>query len=93
MKLSDGYYADLVLATLFRVGFTLGILCIIAVVSSGCSRTTPTEPVSLDAGAVRRQLDDGEAAQTRNRLPQGGCDEKSDSSLTGPLRRLEEVKP
>lgn len=80
MKLHDGYYQDLALATLLRVWIYLGILSIIAVVSFGCSTRTEVAGTSQDDPAARGLLDRGEANQTRNHIPQGGCDEKSDSS-------------
>jgi hypothetical protein len=88
MKPTDGYYSDLLLASLLRLGLFLGILSIIAVVSSGCSRDENRDVSPFGKLAARDPLDLGEAAQTRNRLPQGGCDEKSDSSLTGPTGRV-----
>lgn len=84
MKLHDGYYQDLFLAFLFRFWLTLGGLCVIALVAIGCSRSETGSP-SLDGSAVRVPLELGEGARTRNQLPQGGCDEKSDSSLRRPL--------
>lgn len=88
-SISDGYYQDLLLATLLRIWFTLGIVSIIAILSSGCTRGTEVESSLSREDAAHGLFNRGETDQTRNRFPQGGCDEKSDRSLTGPDRRLD----
>lgn len=85
MKPTDGYYADLYLAAFLRIWITLGCLCIFALVSQGCTRNEDQLSPFRDS-AAHDLLGHGEATQTRNRPPHGGCDEKSDSSLTGPIR-------
>lgn len=89
MSYRDGYFTDLFLTISVRLGLLAGIICITAVILSGCTREPDRDPFprkSLGNGAVERlPLEGGEATQTRNRFPQGGCDEKSDSSLKEPL--------
>jgi len=84
MSNHDGYAKDLFLASLLRWWLFLGILAILAI-ASGCSPLPNAKDIlpsmSTDSGSLSR----GETNQTRNQLPQRGCDEKSDSSLTKPL--------
>jgi len=65
-----------------RVGLLSGPLAILAMMLAGCS-PFPSMPNPLANGlGVRPPLEVGGEAQTRNRLPQGGCDEKSDIAPT-----------
>lgn len=82
---NDGsYYTDFVVAFLLRLGIVCGLLAIMAMMS-GCSPFGSAKEIlpkfSADADISQR-----EGNQTRNYNPNnGGCNEKSDSSLRGPL--------
>jgi|SwirhirootsSR2_FD_contig_123_34657_length_1389_multi_29_in_2_out_2_2 hypothetical protein len=80
----DGYRLDLVLAFVLRGGLLCGILAIMAMIS-GCSPfSKPTDILpSMSGSALSLRAD--QENQTRSHIPQRGCDEKSDSSLTKPL--------
>lgn len=85
MSIRDGYYSDLLVAFVLRSGLFLGIVAILAMVLSGCSRSGPQD-ILPSMPAVNPQIaEGGEDSQTRNQIPQRGCDEKSDSSLKRPL--------
>lgn len=84
MKNQDGYWNDLVLAFVLRGWLLGGIMAISAIVLAGCTVSNPMD-LFRSSPAVSGSLNRGEGAQTRNRLPQGGCDEKSDSSPLKPL--------
>nr|QDH88742.1 MAG: hypothetical protein H1Rhizo26FD795_000003 [Leviviridae sp.] len=88
MSYRDGYYKDLSLTLSVRLGICAGLICIATYILSGCSQVQDRDPFPRRGPGVveRGELPPvGEATQTRNRLPQGGCDEKSDSSLREPL--------
>ena len=84
MNTRDTYTFGLVVASLVRVGLLCGLLAIMAINFIACSVPTPSsmlKSMSADADISRR-----EGTQTRNDEPQsGGCHEKSDSSLRGPV--------
>lgn len=84
MQNRDEYFTGLVVAFLLRFGMLCGLLAIMAMMSA-CSPTTKAvealKEFSADADISRR-----EGNQTRNYIPpDGGCNEKSDSSLRKPL--------
>lgn len=87
MTTRDAYMADLVLSGVLRLGMYGGILAILAIVLSGCSKDGPQDLLS-GRPAVRESLTHGDAAETRNRQPHGGCDEKSGTTPTWPMERL-----
>lgn len=87
MTTRDAYMADLVLSGVLRLGLYGGILAILAIVLSGCSNSGPQDLLS-GRPAVPRSLTEGDAAETRNRQPHGGCDEKSGTTPTWPMERL-----
>ena len=78
------YYADLTVAWVVRFWLYTGILAIFAIILSGCNRGAPQD-ILPSMSSERQQLADGDGDQTRNHLPDRGCDEKSDSSLKKPL--------
>ena len=78
------YYADLTVSWVVRIGLYLGILAILATILSGCNRGAPQD-ILPSMSSERQQLADGDGDQTRNQIPNKGCDEKSDSSLRKPL--------
>jgi hypothetical protein len=84
MKLHELYYMDLTVAWVVRIGLYLSVLAILAMVVFGCSRSAPQD-ILPSMSSERQQLADGDGDQTRNQIPQRGCDEKSDSSLKKPL--------
>jgi hypothetical protein len=85
MSIRDGYYQDLWIAFVLRTGLFLSVMAILAMVVSGCSRSGPQD-ILPSMPAVNPQIaEGGEDSQTRNQIPQRGCDEKSDSSLKKPL--------
>lgn len=84
----SSYRSDLLLAWLLRVGLLCGVLACLAM--TACS-------VDLDRSSGGRLpplalgpeiIQDGSGAGTRNDIPlnDGGCHEKSDSSLREPLK-------
>jgi len=91
MNSSDGYFQDLFLSWLLRLGMLIGILAVLAIVLPGCSRdgstsVLPFNTVGTEAARPPLNLGAGDASQTRNELPYNKeCHEKSDSSLTKPL--------
>jgi hypothetical protein len=84
MKLSDAYYADLVLAFHVRLWLYGGILAVLAIILSGCTGDRP-QNILPSMSADSQPLAEGEGDQTRNQIPHRGCDEKSDSALKKPL--------
>jgi hypothetical protein len=58
------------------------LLCTLMIAVSGCS-TTSDRARSLDL-AVKGSYSPGPDASTRNQIPQGGTDEKSDSTPREP---------
>jgi hypothetical protein len=84
MSNRDGYYLDLFVASLLRGGLLLGILAVMAMMS-GCSPFPSAKDVLPKMSSDALSFQGGETDQTRNQLPQRGCDEKSDSSLRGPV--------
>lgn len=90
MSTRDGYYQDLLLANLLRIWVTLGFMAIFAIFLSGCSGNK-AGTASSEVGAARDLLDRGDTSETRNRPPQGGCDEKSGSAPKWPSERLSEA--
>lgn len=85
MSTRDSYYLDLCVATLLRGGMFLFILAIMAMMA-GCSPFPSAKDILPKISSDVLPFQDGSADQTRNQLPQRGCDEKSDSSLREPLR-------
>lgn len=85
MSIRDGYYTDLWIAFVLRSGLFCGILAILAIVLSGCSRSGPQDILPSMSAVTDPIVGQGEDSQTRNQLPHRGCDEKSDSSLKKPL--------
>jgi len=91
MNSSDDYYTDLSISWLVRLGMLIGIVAILAIVLSGCSRdgstsVLPFNKVASDTERPPLSLGAGEAGLTRNELPYNKeCHEKSDSSLTKTL--------
>lgn len=82
----SSYYVDLGIAWVFRVGLLCGVLAVLAM--TACSLPIDTSMPDRKSGiAVRPPIAVGEKeAMTRNDTPQqGGCHEKSDSSLKEPL--------
>lgn len=73
------YYHDLATAWCIRVLFYGAIAALFAALAA-CSGTTDRTR-SLDLG-VKGQYVPGPEAPTRNQIPQGGTDEKSDSTPT-----------
>jgi len=82
MRPNDTYIADLVLAWVFRVGMYGGVLAIMAM-TTACSPTLPDPLNLLPKRSAAPGVTQGEDSQTRNyNTPyDGGCNEKSDSSL------------
>jgi len=73
---------DFVLRWAVRYGLLFGFMAILAMTLGACS-PFPSVPNPLASGlGVRPPLEVGPENQTRNRLPQGGCDEKSDVTPT-----------
>nr|QDH89010.1 MAG: hypothetical protein H2Bulk353598_000002 [Leviviridae sp.] len=85
MSSSDAYYADLVLSWVVRCWLYAGVLAVLAIGLSGCSRSGPQDILPSMSSDRSQLAESGETDQTRNRLPHRGCDEKSDSSLAKPL--------
>ena len=81
----DGYYTDLALAWVLRTGltiFSIGLWLLL----SGCSTDTK-DPRSQSVDlSVRGSYIPGPGASTRNQTPQGGTDEKSDSTPIQPAK-------
>lgn len=75
---------DALLAYLLRFGLCAGIVAILALITA-CSPFPTAKDVlpSMSGGALSFRAD--QENQTRSQIPQRGCDEKSDSSLTKPL--------
>jgi len=84
MSNRDGYYLDLCVAALLRGGMVLGILAVMAMMS-GCSPFPTAKDILPKMSSDALSFQGGEGDQTRNQLPQRGCDEKSDSSLSRPI--------
>ncbi len=63
------------------------IICAFLIALGGCSTTDGTSR-SLDL-AVRGSYIPGSGASTRNQTPQGGTDEKSDSTPAQPTGRFQ----
>lgn len=61
-------------------------VCAFMIALSGCSTTGDT-PRSIDL-AVKGSYTPGSGASTRNQTPQGGTDEKSDSTPAEPTSRF-----
>lgn len=86
MNSRDGYYQDLLLASLLRIGLLIGIMAVSAIILSGCTRSGSEDVLPSTSAARPLFLGPGEAGQTRNELPYNKeCHEKSDSSLRKPL--------
>lgn len=86
MRPYDTYRMELLAAFLVRVGLYGGIVAILAMIFTGCSPTSPKDVIpsgmSLPPLAIMPDVE----SRTRNDIPQdGGCHEKSDSSLRRPL--------
>jgi hypothetical protein len=82
MSNRDHYQTDLFLAFLFRAVFAVGLLGFIALQVAGCSADKDRSR-AIDLG-VKGSYTPGEAAGTRNQIPQGGIDEKSGNTPTKP---------
>ena len=78
--------ADHVFGVVLRIGLYGSILAL-ALVLANCSVGNPTDLLS-SRPAVPGPLGQGDATGTRNRLPHGGCDEKSGYTPTESLERL-----
>jgi len=88
MKPSDAYGIDFVLSWLLRWGIIFGVLAISAMALGACSYPSlPANPFS-NGLSVRPPLAVDQEPSTRNRLPHGGCDEKSDSTPKLSAERL-----
>jgi len=83
MSTRDGYYLDLLVAALLRGWLFIGLLAILAIIPA-CSYPSAKD-ILPSMSSDPRSLTGGSSDQTRNHMPQRGCDEKSDSSLTKPL--------
>jgi hypothetical protein len=84
MSIRDGYYTDLALANLLRLGILLMILGLGALIMTGCSGAgDKPQAVGL---AVKGSYTPGTADVTRNQVPQGGIDEKSGPTPTTPAK-------
>lgn len=80
------YHTDLVVASLLRVGLVCGLLAIMAMMSACTVPTFPSAKEILPKFSADADISQREGNQTRNYNPNnGGCNEKSDSSLRGPL--------
>ena len=82
----SSYYGDLLVAWMLRIGLLCGVLAILAM--TACSMPLDSSISDRISGiAARPPIGVGEKeARTRNDTPQqGGCHEKSDSSLKEPL--------
>lgn len=90
-KLRDAYHADLVFAFVVRLGIWGGLVAILATMLAACSVTAPQDLLANRPAVVKSPLGDDQEAETRNRQPQGGCDEKSGYTPTLPLERFSKV--
>ncbi len=83
MSSRGSYDTDIAVSVVCRVAIFVSIVAI-AIMISGCQRSG-TLGMLLCISADNQQIYAGGATdQTRNQLPQRGCDEKSDSSLKQP---------
>lgn len=81
----DGYFLDLTIAWVLRVMIASSILSI-SLMSSGCSTDSAPRSQAIDL-AVKGSYTPGPLdASTRNQTPQGGTDEKSDSTPAKPTQ-------
>lgn len=87
MKTRDAYMADIVVACVARIGLYGGLLAILAIMLSACTVSGPQDLLS-GRPVVKSPLGDEQQNGTRNRQPQGGCDEKSGSTPTESLERF-----
>lgn len=87
MKTRDAYMADFVVACVVRLWLYGGLLAILAIMLSACTVGGPQDLLS-NRPAVKSPLGDDQGYGTRNRQPQGGCDEKSGTTPNKPLERL-----
>jgi len=78
----DGYHLDLMLSFLARAVLYAGIIGFGAFALGGCSADKDRSR-QIDLGVKGAYtLPPGDAAGTRNQVPQGGIDEKSGSTPT-----------
>lgn len=87
MRPYDTYRMELLVAFLVRVGLYGGIVAVLAIMFAACS---PISPGSIFPSTEKilppLALAPVDESGTRNGIPQdGGCHEKSDSSLRRPL--------
>lgn len=87
MKSRDAYMADFVFACVVRFGLYGGLMAILAIMLANCTFSGPQDLLS-NRPAVKSPLGDDQEYGTRNRQPQGGCDEKSGTAPKQPLERL-----
>lgn len=87
MKTRDAYMADFVLACVLRFGIYGGLLAILAIMLAACTVSDPRDLLS-NRPAVKSPLGDDQGYGTRNRQPQGGCDEKSGTTPNEPVGRF-----
>lgn len=84
MRPYDTYRMELLVAFLVRVGLYGGVVAILAMILANCS--PPTAGDMLKGISPPLAITPGDGSRTRNDTPQdGGCHEKSDSSLRRPL--------
>lgn len=84
MRPYDTYRMELLVAFLVRVGLYGGIVAILAMILANCS--PPSAGDMLKGISPPLAIMPGDESKTRNDKPHdGGCHEKSDSSLRRPL--------